>query len=188
MKIFGKNEEVKEVKNVNNVIDEFFLPEEQEREIRAEVGGYHVYEPNAEFYDIINDLTKALAKDKESFDSIEASPEISRKYVSLILQSQTDLPYEVTTIEVLELMDNGIRKANKNFRSIIDEIQTMIEEAYAKAFKLIEKEKRITEGMTPKQKKLYNEMKQKKKEPVLTDKEIRKQELRKELEELEKEE
>lgn len=174
-------------------LNELFLPENQEREIRTKIGKYTIYEPNAEFYKIINEMTalnKSEPNENGEISEVNISESDSIKTLVRIMVELTDLPESIASEETLKRMDSLKRKPSKLLTSIISEIGDMIYEAYESAIKVASREDKITKNMSPKAKAKYLELRNKilekavEVEPELTDEEKEEIELEKRLEEI----
>ncbi|MCP3925538.1 MAG: DUF1682 domain-containing protein [Desulfobacterales bacterium] len=171
------------MKKQENIYNDFFMEEGQEREIRATFGKYHVFEPNEEFFTIMSNLLKDAAEKSEdgSVDGINISTDESELLVDM-LHALTDIPDTIVNKETFEKMAS--RKTTKLLRTIMSEIQDVMTEAYAEVIKKAQKEEQIKANMTPKQRKIYEELQAKKVAEltsVKSDEEIEVEELEKQL-------
>ena len=179
----------------DKVLNEFFLEEGQEREVRTKIGKYSIYEPNAEFYRIVNEMLSknTIEQDEDgNISGIEISESDSIATLVEMMNAVTDLPEAVRNEENLRNMDGLGRKSNKLFNDIVKEIQDMIYETVGDNIRAISREEKVMEKMSPKVKEKYiktrrrqlEKLAEKAKEPELSDEEKEEILLEKRLEEL----
>lgn len=167
----------------NNILNEFFLGEE-EREVRATFGKYHVYEANAEFYEIIRKVgNKSNKNDEETIDGIHLNREETIPFLVKMMKAVTDLPESIANEDILRKMESLKRKPNKLLRNIEQELYEMMLECFKDSFKLDKQQYDITKNMSPKVRKAYEELKAKQQSKI---KESNKPELTEEELELQK--
>lgn len=160
-----------------DILNEFMLGDDEEREVRATYGRYEVYEANDEAIDYISNKMDECRKNKNNELLIDET-----EIMIDLFKMLTSLPESILNIDSFNKMQRKPHKIKKVFRNITKEVTDIVQEITDDITKEVH---RVSKMSTPLQEAYLKRMKELSNKKEKTAEELEIEELKKQLAEKE---